>query len=359
MAEPTTNLTDIAADRISIWNNEARTQEDIRSLFVNNAQIKPVTRIEQQVGDEVDIILVFEDTTNQQVPALKDLVEYIAQEKLGADATINKHYTINRKNLALIQDVETIPRRGRHGPVGGRGARGAAGKAQIVIHEAEMLQRRGRSGATGERGAEGPEGSEGPEGPRGLEGETGPAGARGPEGPDGLEGPAGPRGPDGSEGGTGVPGVRGVRGAAGKAQIVVQEGNVYTTTKSAPSIRGRQEMVLCQGDTHLSRITKNREVKQCTVNHTETTLLNVTKRSSSTRNELLLFQEGDRTTIRNHAINRKTVQNIEVFAPITAYRKPKQVVKRSAIIDVFSPVLLQRITNVTKVNRSIYIFSPC
>jgi len=49
---------------------------------------------------------------------------------------------------------------------------------------------------------------------------------------------------------------------------------------------------------------------------------------------------------------------IEVFAPITAYRRPRQIVSHSVIVDVFSPVLLQRITNVTKVNRSIYVFSP-
>ncbi len=49
MAEATTNLSDVAADRISIWNNEARTQEDIRTVFVNNTQIKPATRVEQQV----------------------------------------------------------------------------------------------------------------------------------------------------------------------------------------------------------------------------------------------------------------------------------------------------------------------
>ena len=83
-------------------------------------------------------------------------------------------------------------------------------------------------------------------------------------------------------------GPAGARGAAGKAQIVVQEGDVYTTTKRAPSIRGRQEMVLCQGDTHLSRITKHREVNQSVVNHTDIQLLNVTKRSSSKRNEVLL-----------------------------------------------------------------------
>ncbi len=153
-------------------------------------------------------------------------------------------------------------------------------------------------------------------------------------------------------------GPAGARGAAGKAQIVVQEGDVYTTTKRAPSIRGRQEMVLCQGDTHLSRITKHREVNQCVVNHTDTQLLNVTKRSTKIRNEVLLFQEGDRTTIRNSTVNRRSTTMIEVFNPITAYRKPKQVVARSVIVDVYSPVILQRITNITKVNRSIFIFSP-
>jgi hypothetical protein len=270
MADATTNLTDVAADRITLWNNEERSQQDIRTIFVNNEQVKKATRFEQRVGDEVDVVLVFEAPSNQEVPALKDLVEYIAQEKLGDGATVNKYYNVNRKNLSLIQEVETIARRGRLGPKGQRGARGAAGKAQIVV----------------------------------------------------------------------------------------QEGDVYATTKSAPSIRGRQEMVLCQGDTHLSRITKHREVKQSTVNHTETQLLNVTKRSTKIRNEVLLFQEGDRTTIRNSTVNRRSTTMIDVFTPITAYRKPKQVVARTVIMDVFSPVILQRITNVTKINRSIFISSP-
>jgi len=270
MAEATTNLSDIAADRISIWNNEERSQQDIRTIFVNREQIKGATRVEQRVGDEVDVVLVFEGPSNQDVPALQDLLEYIEQERLGTGATVNKHYNINRKSLSLIQEVETIARRGRLGPQGQRGARGAAGKAQIVV----------------------------------------------------------------------------------------QEGDVFATTKSAPSIRGRQEMVLCQGDTHLSRITKNREVKQSTVNHSETNLLNVTKRTSTTRNELLLFQEGAHTTIRNHAVNRKTVQNIEVYAPVTAYRRPKLAVERNVNIDVYAPVLLQRNINITKIRRSIIVISP-
>jgi hypothetical protein len=368
MAEATTNLTDVAADRITIWNNEERSQQDIREIFVNNEQVKRATRFEQQVGDETDIVLVYEAPSNSEVPSLKDIVDYIAQEKLGADATVNKFYSINRRNVALIQqDDVTVAKRGRLGPKGMRGPRGGAGKAQIVVHEAEMLARRGRTGATGAVGSDGglgPPGAtglQGPEGLRGLDGGTGGLGQTGVAGETGPTGPTGPTGLTGPEGGAGGPGGRGPmgqRGAAGKAQIVIQEGDVFTTTKSAPSIRGRQEMVLSQGDTHLSRITKHREVNQCVVNHTDTQLLNVTKRSSSKRNDVLLLQEGDRTTIRNSTVNRRSTTMIEVSNPITAYRKPKQVVARSVIVDVFSPVFLQRITNITKVNRNIFIFSP-
>ncbi len=43
------------------------------------------------MGDEVDVVLVFDHPSNQEVPALKDLVEYIAQERLGAGATVNRY----------------------------------------------------------------------------------------------------------------------------------------------------------------------------------------------------------------------------------------------------------------------------
>ena len=378
MTDATTNLADVVADRISIWNDETKSQEDIRTIFVNNTQIKPATRVEQRVGDEIDVVLVFDGATNDQVPALSDLVEYIEQEKLGAGATVNKHYNINRTNVALIQDTDVIAKRGRVGPDGIRGARGAAGKAQVVIQEGdvatvskhyninrsnvaliqdtEVIAKRGRLGHDGPRG---PRGSAGKAQVVNNEGDiyatinkqfninrsnialiqdTEVVAKRGRLGPVGVRGP---------------------RGAAGKAQNVVHEGDFYATTKSAPSIRGRQEMVLCQGDTHLSRVTKHREVNQSVVNHVETQLLNVTKHSKRTTNELLIFHEGDRTTIRNHAVNRKTVQNIEIYAPVTAYRRPKQVVDRHVNLEVFAPVFLQRNINITKVRRNIIIFTPC
>ena len=95
-------------------------------------------------------------------------------------------------------------------------------------------------------------------------------------------------------------------------------------------------MVLQQGDTHLARITKHSYCKT-TTNHSETLLLNVLKKSSSVRNEILHFHEGGFTSVRHLNLHRKTVQNIEVFAP----------------------VFLQRIRPVTKVNRITVIFTPC
>ena len=89
--EPTTNLSDVAADRLSIWNTETSSHEDVREIFVNNSRIKAPTRTLQQVGDETDAISVYDEPTNDQVPALSDLISYIEQERLGAGTTVNKH----------------------------------------------------------------------------------------------------------------------------------------------------------------------------------------------------------------------------------------------------------------------------
>ena len=95
-------------------------------------------------------------------------------------------------------------------------------------------------------------------------------------------------------------------------------------------------MVLQQGDTHIARITKNREVHQTSVNHKDTQLLNVTKRSTNVRNEQVHFHEGGHTSIRNSVVNRRTHHTVEIF----------------------SPVIIQCITVKQRVNRAIYIFQP-
>ncbi len=246
MAEPATNLQDVAADRLSIFNPDKRRHEDVREIFLNVSKITEATSFTQQVGDEVDVILTYPNPLPDEVLSLSGIVAYIEQEKLGAGSVNNKYYNVTRTNTAIIQDAETVPLRGR-------------------------------------RGADG---------------------------------------------------LRGSRGAAGKAQVLIQEGDLNVMTRSAPSQRGRQEMVLQQGDVHIARITKNREVHNTSVNHTETQLLNVTKRAKHTRNEQVHFHEGGHTSIRNSIANRKTHN----------------------IVEIFAPVFLQRVKVVNKINRAIYIF---
>ncbi len=232
MADATTNLQDVAADRLSVFNPDTRRHEDVRDIFLHVSKIKEATSFAQQVGDEVDIILTYPDPQPEEVPSLAGIVAYIEQEKLGAGSVNNKYYTIHRTNTSVIHDAETVPMRGR-------------------------------------------------------------------------------RGKDGERGEEGVAGTRGGRGAVG-------------------------EMVLHHGDTHITRITKNREVHQTSVNHTDTQLLTVTKRAKHIKNELIHFHEGGHTSVRNSVMNRRTTHVVEIFAP----------------------VFLQRVKIIQKVNRAIYIFTP-
>jgi hypothetical protein len=236
-----TNLLDVAADRLSIWNTATSSHEDVREIFLNNSRIKGATRLSQQVGDETDVVLIYDQPSNDEVPALSDLLAYMEQERLGIGATVNKHYNITRHNTSLVQ---------------------------------------------------------------------------------------------------------------------INEGDLHVRTSKPPSIRGRQEMVLQQGDTHLSRITRNKDVRQSTVNHSDTQLLSITKRSKHTRNSILHFHEGARTTIKHSSLHRKTNHIIEIFAPVFMQRLKAPRRDTHNIIELFAPVYLQRIKNVTKVHRTIFLFAP-
>jgi hypothetical protein len=149
MEDVATNLAEVAADRVTLWSAERLEHTDIRELFVGSERVTRPARILQQVGEETDEILVYEAPTNDQVPALADLVAYIEQERLGAGTTVNKYYTVNRTNTALLQPLETTTaRRGRQGT---RGARGPAGKGQLTVQEGDPLVRP-RAGPRGRRG---------------------------------------------------------------------------------------------------------------------------------------------------------------------------------------------------------------
>ena len=100
-----TNLAKVAADRVTLWSAAELDHRDIRELFAGSGQVTRPARILQQVGEETNEILVYEAPTNDQVPALADLVAYIEQERLGAGTTVNRYYTINRTNTALLQPL--------------------------------------------------------------------------------------------------------------------------------------------------------------------------------------------------------------------------------------------------------------
>jgi hypothetical protein len=126
MEDVATNLAEAAADRVTLWSAERLEHTDIRELFVASEAVTRPARVAVQVGEETDELLVYDQPTNDQVPALADVLEYIEQERLGAGTTVNKHYTINRRNVVLLQPLETTT--ARRGRTGGRGARGAPGK---------------------------------------------------------------------------------------------------------------------------------------------------------------------------------------------------------------------------------------
>ena len=105
MEDVATNLAEVAADRVTLWSAERLEHRDIRELFVGSEQVTRPARILQQVGEETDQILVYDQPSNQQVPALADLLEYIEQERLGAGTTVNQYYTVNRRNVALLQPL--------------------------------------------------------------------------------------------------------------------------------------------------------------------------------------------------------------------------------------------------------------
>jgi hypothetical protein len=148
MEEVHTNLAEVSADFVSLWSAEQQRHTDIRELFVSSEAVTRAERVQVQVGEETDELLVYEAPSNDQVPALADILQFIEQ-RLGAGTVVNKYYTVNRKNISLLQPETITTRRGR---TGARGARGAAGKAAVTVQEGDNYLRT-RQGPRGRRGA--------------------------------------------------------------------------------------------------------------------------------------------------------------------------------------------------------------
>ena len=108
---PTTNLSEVDADYLRLWQPAARTHVDVRELFVAKSQIVEPTETHVPVGnDEVQAVLEYPSPSNEQVPDLKGLLDYMEQRNPAS--TINKFYTIHRRQKTeLLGDTHVIVRK--------------------------------------------------------------------------------------------------------------------------------------------------------------------------------------------------------------------------------------------------------
>ena len=99
-ANATTNLSEINADFVRLWQPAKVNHEGIRNIFVDQSAITEPIPIETPIGDEIETELVYDAPTNQQIPSLKGLLDYLSQNPNG---TVNKYYTVHRKQQAVFQ----------------------------------------------------------------------------------------------------------------------------------------------------------------------------------------------------------------------------------------------------------------
>ena len=99
MDSDTSNLSEITCDFVRLWDAEALQHKDVRELFVHQASVVSPEAIGVQVGQEIDTELVYPAPTDEQVPSLKGLLEYI--DARGTGGTVNKYITNRRKHLTI------------------------------------------------------------------------------------------------------------------------------------------------------------------------------------------------------------------------------------------------------------------
>ena len=145
----------------------------------------------------------------------------------------------------------------------------------------------------------------------------------------------GKRGEVGERGAEGPQGERGERGLAGT--LLIQE-----------------------GDTFLQRTTRNSTKRTYTsINEQNVTLQTRNTVNKRQRTDQLHFHEAPHTTFRSTRHEHTHRYAVETPVYHTYMRsQPKVTIKRVVNLDVYAPVLFQRINKVSRVTRPIYIFAP-
>ena len=104
MEQAATNLTEVAADSLSIWDARSRRWLDVRDVFVDKAQITSPVTVTIPVADEVETILTYPNATSEQVPDLQGILAYIAQQqKLVGTGMTNRYVSVKRKNFFITE----------------------------------------------------------------------------------------------------------------------------------------------------------------------------------------------------------------------------------------------------------------
>ena len=103
MEQAATNLTEIAADSVKIWDSSSRRWTEVRDVFVTKGQITSPVTVSIPVADEVETFLAYQNAKSNHVPALDGILAYIAQQKLGAGSVTNRYVTVKRKNLFAFE----------------------------------------------------------------------------------------------------------------------------------------------------------------------------------------------------------------------------------------------------------------
>ena len=81
MEQAATNLSEIAADSVSLWDAKSRRWANVREVFVAKGQLTSPITVSIPVADEVETFLAYPNATSNQVPALDGILAYIAQQR--------------------------------------------------------------------------------------------------------------------------------------------------------------------------------------------------------------------------------------------------------------------------------------
>ena len=107
MESATTNLSEVTADFVRLWDGAALAHREVREIFINKQAVISPQAVKVQVGQEVDAELLYPEATDEQVPSLKGLLQYIDTRGGGA---VNKTYHIKRQHFTLnegpVQQVQ-------------------------------------------------------------------------------------------------------------------------------------------------------------------------------------------------------------------------------------------------------------